>query len=70
MEKLLRQSDDEMVMPYYYYTPKHLLELERANPGSQEKWPSSEIKFNSTHLWTQAIWFICQLMSITIMINF
>lgn len=60
--RLLKKTKKGTILPYYYYVPTDTIEFERSNPGSQEKIPSPEIDQNSSHLWTQAIWFISQLL--------
>jgi phosphorylase kinase alpha/beta subunit len=62
--KLLRRATHHTlgILPHYYYVPKDLLEMERLNPGSQERMPRSELFTGSSHLWTQAVWVICQLL--------
>lgn len=60
---LIRQTPQKCsVIPYYYYVPKEFIELERSNPNSQERLPSNEILEDSSHLWTQSLWIICQLL--------
>jgi hypothetical protein len=41
---------------------KDLIEFEKQKPGSQTRLPSPEIDKGSSHLCTQAIWIICQLL--------
>lgn len=60
--RLLKKTKKGTILPYYYYVPSDTIEFERSNPGSQEKVPSPEIDKNSSHLWTQAVWFISQLL--------
>ena len=60
--KLLRPSADGAILPHYYYVPVHVMELERKNPGSQERLPSQEAGRGSYHLWAQAMWIISQLL--------
>jgi hypothetical protein len=53
---------DRKVLPFYYYVPLDLIEIERVEQGTQKRLPSPEIENDSTHLWTQAMWFICELL--------
>jgi phosphorylase kinase alpha/beta subunit len=64
--KLIRQTKTNAVIPYYYYVPKEFIELERSNPNTQERLPSNEIQNDSSHLWTQSVWIICQLLGIRV----
>lgn len=52
----------ENVLPFYYYVPADLIEIERIEQGTQKRLPSPEIENDSTHLWTQSIVFICELL--------
>jgi hypothetical protein len=63
---LIVNSEGVSVLPNYFYIPKHLLDLERLKPNTQERLPSPEVTANSSHLWTQSIWIICQLLGNTI----
>ena len=60
--KLIRQTNNSSVIPYYYYVPKEFIEIERSNPNTQERLPSNEVLNDSSHLWTQSMWIICQLL--------
>lgn len=53
-------SSKRKVLPHYYYVPKNLIELEQIKINSQTRQPSPEIEKDSSHLWTQSIWMICQ----------
>ncbi len=57
-------NDRDKVLPYYYYVDKDQLDLERLEPSSQDRLPSPEIEQGSAHLWTQSLWFICQLLGL------
>ena len=59
---LIKQTKKGSVIPFYYYVPQEFIEHERLNANSQERMPSSEIFNESSHLWTQAVWIICQLL--------
>ena len=61
LKPLIKQTTKGAILPYYYYVPKEAIELERAKPKSQERIPSNEINKGSSHLWTQAIWIICEM---------
>ena len=50
------------ILPYFYCVPEECIEQERLKPNSQIRVASREIDRNSSHLWTQAIWIICQLL--------
>lgn len=52
----------EYVLPFYYYVPADLIEIERVEQGTQKRLPSPEIENDSSHLWTQSIVFICELL--------
>ena len=52
----------QCVIPYYYYVEREFIELEREKLDSQRRLPSDEIENESFHLWTQAIWIICELL--------
>ena len=52
----------ERVLPFYYYVPADFIEDERVNQGTQKRLPSREVEADSTHLWTQSIVFICELL--------
>jgi phosphorylase kinase alpha/beta subunit len=62
VKKLLVDVKKEKVLPYYYYVPRDQIDYERIEPGSQARQPSKEVENESTHLWTQSIWFLCQLL--------
>ena len=62
LKGLLREVNKEMVLPYFYAVDKEQIDFERLEPGSQSRVPSSEIEEGSTHLWTQSMWLICQLL--------
>ena len=57
---LKKTSGDKMVLPHYYYVPKDLIELEQIKVNSQIRQASPEIEKDSSHLWTQSIWMMCQ----------
>jgi hypothetical protein len=51
------------ILPKYYYVEKHNVELEKANPGSQEKISSDEDSENSNiFLWGQSVYIVSQLL--------
>lgn len=52
----------EKILPFYYYVPADSIEIERVEQGTQIRLPSPEIDNDSTHLWTQSIVFICELL--------
>ena len=62
MKNLIVETTEGPRIPYFYYVPKDLIELEKQKPGSQTRLPSPEIDKGSSHLCTQAIWIICQLL--------
>lgn len=62
VKSLVQETKRGLVLPFYYYVPIELIEVERVNQGTQERQPSSEIFNDSSHLWTQAIWFMCELL--------
>ena len=51
-----------MVVPKYYYIDKNNVEAERANPGSQPRFASSEGEDGSLFLWGQSVYIISQLL--------
>jgi hypothetical protein len=57
-------KDKEKILPYYYYIDKDQLDLERLEPGSQDRQSSPEVEEGSAHLWTQSLWFICQILGL------
>lgn len=64
VESLCRRTSDtsESILPYFYYVPKESIEQERLKVNSQMRVASHEVDDGSSHLWTQAIWLICQLL--------
>ena len=62
LKSLIKDTSNGPKVPYYYYLPKESIEYEKQKPGSQFRLPSPEIHNDSSHLYTQAIWFICQLL--------
>ncbi len=62
LKKVTKHTNNGPVIPHYYYVPRDFIDFERARPGSQERLPSPEIEHGSTHLWSQAILFICELL--------
>ena len=63
IKNLLRTTPESTsVLPYYYYVPRDDIEKERLKPNSQDRIPSPEVLKGSSHLWTQSIWIICQLL--------
>jgi catechol 2,3-dioxygenase-like lactoylglutathione lyase family enzyme len=59
---LKKFNGEEQALPHFYYLDKEQLDMERLEPGSQQRIASLEIEQGSTHLWTQSIWFICQIL--------
>jgi hypothetical protein len=52
-----------LILPKYYYVEKDSLELEKSNPGSQEKVPSNEDgDTGNIYLLGQAVYIISQLL--------
>jgi hypothetical protein len=62
LKSLMKQTNKGFVIPYYYYVPREVVELERVKRNSQTKIPSDEIYNDSFHLYTQAIFLICELL--------
>jgi hypothetical protein len=62
IKSLMKQTNKGFVIPYYYYVPRDVVELERAKRNSQTRVPSDEIYNDSYHLYTQAIFLICELL--------
>ena len=52
------------VLPKYYYVPRESIELEKANPGSQDRDPSGEGMGRNLFLWGQSVYIISQLLGI------
>ena len=70
IKKLLRTTPDNMsVLPHYYYVPRDDFVEERLKPNSQDRIPSPEVLKGSSHLWTQSIWIICQLLGGILLID-
>lgn len=60
----------ERVLPFFYYVPADLIEIERVNQGTQKRLPSDEVENDSTHLCTQSIVFICDLLGLSCLFCF
>ena len=62
LKSLMKQTNKGFVIPHYYYVPREVVELERSKRNSQTRVPSDEIYNDSYHLYTQAIFLICELL--------
>ncbi|XP_055337447.1 phosphorylase b kinase regulatory subunit beta-like [Paramacrobiotus metropolitanus] len=65
LEPLLKESfDGDVVLPRYYYVPSEFIEAEIANPGSQDRLPSTEDPDGEGEIfvWGQALFIISQLL--------
>ena len=62
MKTLIKETSKGPVLPYYYFVPRDLIDLEKDTPGSQPRECSPEVYSGSSHLCTQAVWMICQLL--------
>ncbi|XP_050711769.1 probable phosphorylase b kinase regulatory subunit beta isoform X6 [Eriocheir sinensis] len=57
-----RDKWGDPVIPKYYFIHKDQVNMERANPGSQCRQPSSEGTSRNLFLWGQSVWIIASLL--------
>ncbi|ESP02603.1 hypothetical protein LOTGIDRAFT_224755 [Lottia gigantea] len=62
LKPLLLHSREGVLIPNYYYVPADKIELEKKNPGSQERLPSPEGSSAGVFMWGQSVYLISQML--------
>lgn len=61
-KRVTKDKHGDVLIPRYYYVPKHSVDAERSEPGRQIRLPCKEIQPGSLFLWGQSLYIISQLL--------